>query len=255
MSQDSGTPLVSEMKSTAMATNSQIDSSAHPGYGDAGHGGSTPGSSRSSRSLDKRMEFRQRVGIKPETGDLPEQFLFRNRLEKAYKDQTRFYYIVMCVSHGMLWLQIGIGASVTALGTTNSNAARIAITVLGAVNTVIAGFLTFLKSRNQPNRALQFRNGLRGVYEDLWQIDAEMLSGRADIDVDQKVDDLWKKYKEVTAEAEANYPDLWVSLGKLIKPADGDKHPSTQLKDVSPGEDDEERKKPSREVLMPKTGA
>ncbi|OQV00186.1 hypothetical protein CLAIMM_05718 [Cladophialophora immunda] len=51
---------------------------------------------------------------------------------------------------------------------TNSNAARIAITVLGAINTVIAGFLTFLKSRNQPNRALQFRNGLRGVYEDLW---------------------------------------------------------------------------------------
>ncbi|OAL22333.1 hypothetical protein AYO22_07377 [Fonsecaea multimorphosa] len=155
----------------------------------------------------------------------------------------------------MLWLQIGIGATVTALGTTNSNAARIAITLLGAINTVIAGFLTFLKSRNQPNRALQFRNGLRGVYEDLWQVDAEMLSGKPDIDVDTKVDDLWKKYKEVTAEAEANYPDLWVSLGKLIKPADADKHPSTQLKDASPKEDGEEEKKSSSEVVMPKTRA
>ncbi|OAL28846.1 hypothetical protein AYO20_09326 [Fonsecaea nubica] len=204
-------------------------------------------------------QIKQRLNLKwknadnvsnPE-GDLPDQFLFRNRLEKAYRDQTRFYYIAMCVSHGMLWLQIGIGATVTALGTTNSNAARIAITVLGAINTVIAGFLTFLKSRNQPNRALQFRNGLRGVYEDLWQVDAEMLSGKGDIDVDQKVDDLWKKYKEVTAEAEANYPDLWVSLGKLIKPTDADKHPSTQLKDVSPAETSEQ--KPSSEGSLLKT--
>ncbi|EXJ69343.1 uncharacterized protein A1O5_07379 [Cladophialophora psammophila CBS 110553] len=136
----------------------------------------------------------------------------------------------------MLWLQIGIGATVTALGTTR--------------------FLTFLKSRNQPNRALQFRNGLRGVYEDLWQVDAEMLSGK-DINVDEKVDDLWKKYKEVTAEAEANYPDLWVSLGKLIKPTDADKHPSTQLKDVSPGEGENGEQKsgpsPSESLVLPKT--
>jgi cob(I)alamin adenosyltransferase len=98
----------------------------------------------------------------------------------------------------MLWLQIGIGATVTAIGTTNSNAARIAITVLGAVNTVMAGMLTFLKSRNQPNRALQFRNGLRDVYEDLWQVDAE--TGRDDFDVDKKVDHLWGRYKEVVAD-------------------------------------------------------
>ncbi|OQV00185.1 hypothetical protein CLAIMM_05717 [Cladophialophora immunda] len=80
-----------------------------------------------------------------------------------------------------------------------------------------------------------------------------MLSGKVDIDVDRKVDDLWQKYKEVTAEAEANYPDLWVSLGKLIKPTDADKHPNTQLKDESPGASGES--KSSSEFQLPKTRA
>jgi hypothetical protein len=105
----------------------------------------------------------------------------------------------------MLWLQIGIGATLTALGTTNSEAARIAITVLGAINTLLAGMLTFLKSRNQPNRALQFRNGLRGVVEDLWMIDSEMTGtdeadGALKIDVEERVEGLWKKYREVRQE-------------------------------------------------------
>jgi hypothetical protein len=104
----------------------------------------------------------------------------------------------------MLWLQIGIGATLTALGTTNSEAARIAITVLGAINTLLAGMLTFLKSRNQPNRALQFRNGLRGVVEDLWMIDSEMTGASEEegmkIDVEGRVEGLWKKYREVRQE-------------------------------------------------------
>src|ERR1700712_856042 len=94
----------------------------------------------------------------------------------------------------------------------DSNAVRIAITILGAINTVVAGFLTFLKSRNQPNRALQFRNALRGVYEELWQFDSEMMCGREDLDVDQKVDYLWGKYKE--ARSEVSIPFDPISKGK-----------------------------------------
>ncbi len=113
----------------------------------------------------------------------------------------------------MLWLQIGIGATLTAIGSTNSNTARIAIVVLGAINTVVAGLLTFLKSRNQPNRALQFRNGLRGVYEDLWQVDSETC--REDFDIDQKMEYLWGKYKEAVSEVSGHYVSISLPLAIL----------------------------------------
>ena len=200
--------------------------------------------------------------------DLPTRYLFRNRIQKAYTDQTRCYYVAS-------------GVTLTALGTTNSNAARIAITVLGAVNTPIAGSLTFLKSRNQPNRALQFRNGLRGVYEEI-----SFGNDHEKINVNAKVDQLREKYKEVRAEvsalsvlhhargarqvyflylcferalspfevgpgqfeclltsflqAEANYPGLCVSLSRLTKSHDVDKNPSPQLDDVRVTDDDDD---------------
>jgi len=232
-------PLMDSPKRDVTATNKQIDPSTGS---DASTSAAAGGVSRnaSMNSADKRRHFRERIGIK-ETGDLPARYLFRNRIEKAYRDQTRFYYLAAGASHGLLWLQIGIGATLTALGSQNNREARIAITTLGAINTVVAGMLTFLKSRNQPNRALQFRNGLRGVYEDLWQIDAEMSCGDdyEKIDPDAKVDELWKRYKEVRQEAEANYPDLWVSLNKLTMSHNKDKNPSTQLDDVSVSDEKE----------------
>lgn len=206
-------------------------------------------------AADKRAEFRRRVGIKAtgvmppdveaalqgrsqrrrrrdaqskETnaadfpqGALPDEYEFQHRLEAAYHRQTTYYFLVAGATYGMLCLQVAIGATVTALGSNADRSARVAVTVLGAINTVIAGLLTFLKSRNQPNRALQFRNGLRGVYEDLWRADSEMLSAQTDAEVDKKVGELWKKYKEVRTEAENNYPDLWVSLKNFTRPVNG----------------------------------
>ncbi|KAJ9603178.1 hypothetical protein H2200_012473 [Cladophialophora chaetospira] len=267
MSQTSESPLVDAPKGVATSSHVQVDPSR------SSDASSNPPSNTSKKPMtpdERQKAFRQRVGI-PEKGTAPlnasralsqqkqifilvlrgvAHFLsllplvplpkptdsepdhqFRTRIEKAYQTQRRYYWFITTVSHSMLWLQIGIGATLTALGQTNNNTARVAITVLGAVNTVIAGFLTFLKSRNQPNRALQFRNGLRGVVEDLWQVDSE--TGRDDFDVDKKVEYLWAKYKEVVQESEANYPDLWVSLSKMIKPSDPDKNPNTQMKQIA----------------------
>jgi len=225
MSANNQRPSMDTAKDNTTASHAQVTGAGSS----SGSGNAAGGVSRSTSSSSKRSQFRQSVGIPDTDKDLPNQTL-RRRLERAYHAQTRFYYFVASASHGMLWLQIAIGATLTALGTTNSNAARIAITVLGAINTLVAGLLTFLKSRNQPNRALQFRNALRGVYEDLWMIDAE--SQRDDFDVNKQVDYLWSKYKEARSEAEANYPDLWVSLNRLVKSQDPSKHPDSQLNDV-----------------------
>lgn len=67
------------------------------------------------------------------------------------------------VANGMLWAQIIIGAAITALGATHANGSKTATIYLGAASTVIAGFLTYFKSRNQPNRSRQFRQALRKV--------------------------------------------------------------------------------------------
>ncbi|KIW62835.1 hypothetical protein PV04_10965 [Phialophora macrospora] len=245
-------------KSTATATHTQIDGS-RPSDASGVSGVSTPSrnmsSSSNSHAIDKRKAFRERVGL-PEDATIPEHTLSAH-LEKAYRAQTRYYYLVASASHGMLWLQIGIGATVTAIGTTNSNAARIAITVLGAINTVVAGMLTFLKSRNQPNRALQFRNSLRDVYEDLWQVDAE--TGRDDFDLDKKVDRLWAKYKEAIADSEANYPDLWVSLSNSGKPQaqtqNGSKKGSGITTDATPPKGGSDPSPEMREPLLSRTGS
>ncbi|KIW93606.1 uncharacterized protein Z519_06211 [Cladophialophora bantiana CBS 173.52] len=96
------------------------------------------------------------------------------RIQQAYKVETGYYQFVATLSYGLLWLQIAIGATVTAIGSDSNRRARLAVTILGAINTFIAGILTFLKSRDQPNRALQFRNGLRDVCNELWRADAAL---------------------------------------------------------------------------------
>lgn len=71
--------------------------------------------------------------------------------------------------------QIVLGATLTALGASDSS--RVLITVFGALNTVIAGRIAFLKSRGQPVRARMFRDDLARVIDetevrqDAWSVD------------------------------------------------------------------------------------
>jgi hypothetical protein len=73
------------------------------------------------------------------------------------------YWFVASIANGMLWAQIIIGAAITALGATHASGSKTATIYLGAASTVIAGFLTYFKSRSQPVRSRQFRQALRKV--------------------------------------------------------------------------------------------
>ncbi|EXJ69611.1 uncharacterized protein A1O5_07647 [Cladophialophora psammophila CBS 110553] len=139
------------------------------------------------------------------------------RIQQAYKEENRYYHFVATLSYGLLWLQIAIGATVTAIGSDNNRRARLAVTILGAINTFIAGVLTFLKSRDQPNRALQFRNGLRDVCNELWRADAALRDPPSNHDDHHSVfNTLWDKYQDVLREADVNYPDLWVRIESAL---------------------------------------
>jgi hypothetical protein len=146
------------------------------------------------------------------------------------------YWFVASLANGLLWAQIVIGAALTALGayvvpglpltgvrsaytffahhSTKTANAQTAVIYLGAASTVIAGLLTYFKSRNQPNRARQFRQALRGVRN---KIDdkAHELHGLTPEQARAVAAGIVKQYNQALAEAAANYPDLWVTLGDL----------------------------------------
>jgi len=81
------------------------------------------------------------------------------------RNQNRTYLFTATLTNTLLLSQVVLGAALTALAASNSN--RILITVFGALNTVIAGLVAFLKSRGQPVRARMFRDDLDRVVDEV----------------------------------------------------------------------------------------
>ena len=78
----------------------------------------------------------------------------------AEETKTRYQYYIMASIIEVSFLgQIIVAATLTALGA--ADASHIAITVLGSVNTVIAGVQTYLKGQGLPNRLRLYEFGLR----------------------------------------------------------------------------------------------
>ncbi|KIX07640.1 uncharacterized protein Z518_02293 [Rhinocladiella mackenziei CBS 650.93] len=69
------------------------------------------------------------------------------------------------LSNTMLLSQVVLGAALTALGASESS--HVLITVFGAMNTIIAGLVAYLKSRGQPMRARMYRDDLERVVDEI----------------------------------------------------------------------------------------
>ena len=87
------------------------------------------------------------------------------RALKHRRAQNATYAFTATLTNGMLLSQVVLGAALTALGASDSS--RVLITVFGALNTVIAGLIAFLKSRGQPLRARMFRDDLDRVVDEI----------------------------------------------------------------------------------------
>ncbi|KIX03249.1 uncharacterized protein Z518_06801 [Rhinocladiella mackenziei CBS 650.93] len=142
----------------------------------------------------------------------------RKRITEAYKWHSYQYWFVACFSNGLLFLQILIAASLTVLGAFNDRRARTATIFLGAANTVIAGLMTYFKSRNQPNRSRQFRNDLAKIVDQLDDAEANFRNPNYHDDVFTVMQNIRHSYNEARSDAQANYPDLWVKSGSVYSP-------------------------------------
>ena len=101
-------------------------------------------------------------------------------------------------------LQIIVGAALTALGAAKGPAA--AVTFLGAVNTVVAGLLTYLKGQGLPTRLEQYLHLLRTLREHIEAREREFLEPECPLDVDEEIDRVTRMYQEVRQTAQDNAP-------------------------------------------------
>jgi SMODS and SLOG-associating 2TM effector domain len=119
-----------------------------------------------------------------------------------------------------MFLQIIVGASVTAFGAGNSS--HVLITVFGAANTALASLLAVLKSQGLPNRIRQDWNGWRELREYIEEKEREIemaVSGRVEGVQGPKKLDVWEtvraieaRYNAVRLTAEANRPDTYIKV-------------------------------------------
>jgi len=178
------------------------------------------------RELDYHKQFCQLVGIPP--SDLPDdahhvigpKTLYGRALDLK-KGQNWVYHLTAGVSNGLLLTQVVLGAAVTALGASESS--HVLITLFGAMNTIIAGVIAYLKSRGQPMRARMYRDDLERVVDEIenseimWLGISNHMHGYNDIDIDKEVTvrsevaRLTRLYDKAVKNNTLNNPDMYMT--------------------------------------------
>lgn len=123
-----------------------------------------------------------------------------------------------------MFLQIVVGASVTAFGAGNSS--HILITCFGAANTALASLLAVLKSQGLPNRMRQDWNAWRQLREEIEENERQIemsVSGRVPGAKGVEKSDVWNmvqaieaRYTEVRSNVEANRPDTYIPVKERL---------------------------------------
>ncbi|KAF9693284.1 hypothetical protein EKO04_008621 [Ascochyta lentis] len=129
------------------------------------------GNGSNSKKENIHHQFCLLVGVPPSNGpkDAPKRSDFKRTLygRAVHKRNTQnaTYLFTAALSNTLLLTQVVLGAALTALGASESS--HILITVFGALNTIIAGLVAYLKSRGQPMRARMFRDDLDRVVDEM----------------------------------------------------------------------------------------
>ncbi|KAI0107586.1 hypothetical protein GGR51DRAFT_516129 [Nemania sp. FL0031] len=128
--------------------------------------------------------------------------------EQKAKDSFKVFSVVI---NGCYFLQIVIAAALTALGAARASSG--AVTAFGALNTVIAGFLTFLKGSGLPGRLKYYGNEWKKIREYIEQRERDFMRGAGahSLDVYEVVDTIEKMYNNLKADIELNTPDSYTS--------------------------------------------
>ncbi|KIW11155.1 hypothetical protein PV08_10455 [Exophiala spinifera] len=186
-------------------------------------------------AVDPHEQFCMMVGIPSSAPDADQQRRYQQhqsvprkslygRVTRQLRHQTWTYYTTASLSNAMLLSQVVLGAALTALGASESS--HILITVFGAMNTVIAGLVAYLKSRGQPMRARMYRDDLERVVDEIensevmWLGISRHVHGYDEIDTDDgqvsvrsEVARLTRLYDRAVRNNTINNPDMYMANG------------------------------------------
>ncbi|KAI0538223.1 hypothetical protein GGR58DRAFT_468747 [Xylaria digitata] len=127
--------------------------------------------------------------------------------EQKAKDSFKVFSVVI---NGCYFLQIVIAAALTALGAARASSG--AVTAFGALNTVIAGFLTFLKGSGLPGRLKYYGNEWKKIREFIEQRERDFMRSGHNLDVYDVIETIEKMYNNLKADIELNTPDSYTSV-------------------------------------------
>ncbi|KAK4125983.1 hypothetical protein N657DRAFT_654459 [Parathielavia appendiculata] len=139
--------------------------------------------------------------------------IYRSALTEVRRKKVayRFLSFLINASH---FAQIIIGASLTALGPTAGDHV-IVITILGAINTVLAGVLALIKGQGLPDRIYHDQSEYRRLQDWIEQTEALLavgVIGRDRKEVGVLVQMAFKKYNAAKQCEESNLPENYVRL-------------------------------------------
>ncbi|EAW15250.1 uncharacterized protein ACLA_059130 [Aspergillus clavatus NRRL 1] len=120
------------------------------------------------------------------------------RAEQATAQRYRFFSILV---NTCLGIQIVVAASLTALGA--ASGPHSAVTAFGAINTIMAGILTYLKGSGLPDRLKRYQNEWRNIREYVEQREREFCLDGCELDVQEEVSIIEGMYEGVKREIEA----------------------------------------------------
>jgi hypothetical protein len=86
------------------------------------------------------------------------------------------------------------------------------ITAFGAINTVIAGLLTYLKGSGLPNRIRYYENEWKRVREFIEQRERDFSRPDCRLDVNEVVSAIEAMYEQVKVDIQTNIPDNYISV-------------------------------------------
>ncbi|KAI0008549.1 hypothetical protein F4779DRAFT_438212 [Xylariaceae sp. FL0662B] len=127
--------------------------------------------------------------------------------ERKAKDRFKVFSILI---NACYFLQIVVAASLTAMGA--AGAGRGAVTAFGAINTVIAGLLTFLKGSGLPGRLKYYGNEWKKIREFIEQRERDFSRAGCTLDVFEVVRTVDKMYNDTKQEIEMNTPDSYTTI-------------------------------------------
>lgn len=136
-----------------------------------------------------------------------------NRVCHREAQAKRGYKFTSVLINSCLGIQVIVAAALTAMGAANTN--HVSITAFGAINTVIAGLLTYLKGSGLPNRIRWYENEWKKVREYIEQRERDFSRPDCRLDVQEVVSVIEAMYEEVKADIQTNTPEMYISVSDL----------------------------------------